>query len=139
MPEQSRHDNAAPSAISVGGNVAGSALVTGRNNSVVIANHPPESRDHEAIVAALRELGTAMNALTGPRAGTAQRESLASLEAASVGSPDKDAVGAALEASLKAARNCSEFVEVAGRLTPLVTTVAGWLGEQWRHLASLLT
>jgi hypothetical protein len=126
--------------ITVGGNVQGSALTTGRGNTLTIIGNSgaPALGDRAEVLRALSEIHTALKNLSGPHAKTAQREIKAAVQSVSENSSDKMTIGGALESALEATRKTSEFAEIAGKLLPLVRVATGWLGDEWSHLVSLL-
>ena len=126
--------------IDVRGSVTGSALITGGGNqaSVTYTSGVPLSDDRAEITAALEEIRAALQALSGPRAGTAKREADAAIQQASSHQPDKDAIGGALQSALEAAKTTTEFAGAAAKLAPYVKTVASWLGGEWTTLIGLL-
>jgi len=120
--------------ISIGGNVAGSAIVAGSGNHVAVTTHGVP----EAVLTQLQAMRAALDGLTGSGGEAARREADAALAAAARPSPDKHLVGAALGRALEAARTTEEFAEGAVKLAPLLHGVVGWLGDSWSHLIGSL-
>ncbi len=128
--------------ISIGGSVTGSAVVAGDGNTVTVnyqqAEIPPaETVDVAAELAALKE------ALAGLQAEDKDRKKIDNaLEEAEdesgADAPDRDEVGAALERALKYAQKADGFARQIDKLKPHVQNLAGWLGENWYKLLSVV-
>lgn len=123
--------------VRVGGDVTGSALVTGDSNTVTVqfqqASLPqPESVD---IQAELKALQTILASLNDPIAtGVSQKLE----EEANKPEPDKSVVATTLETGLTYAKNLSGFAEVIDKLRPHVEATAGWLGKHGYKLLPLV-
>ena len=52
--------------------------------------------------------------------------------------PDKDVVGQTLETGLTYAKNLQGFAEAIDQLRPHVQNAAGWLGQNWDKLLTLV-
>lgn len=121
----------------VGGNVTGSALVTGDSNTVSIqfqqASLPqPESVD---IKAELRALQIILASLDDPiTTGVSQKLE----DEANKPKPDESAVATTLETGLNYAKHLSGFAEAIDKLRPHVEATAGWLGEHGYKLLPLV-
>jgi hypothetical protein len=124
--------------VTVGGNVVGSAIAAGDHNVQTVTFSGSDAAEREAVLSALQAIAAALGELKGAAANSAQREAAAAVEAAKKQDPDKSEIGQALDTALGAARKVDEFAAIAGRLLPLVTSVATWLGGQWASLAMLL-
>jgi hypothetical protein len=125
---------ASAASISIGGNVAGSAVVTGSDHRVTVTT----GGTPEDVLSRLQEIRAALDSLTGVGGETARRDADAALAAAALPAPDKKKVGTALAGALEAARTTEEFAELAVRLTPTLHEAIGWLGDTWSHLSRLL-
>lgn len=123
--------------VRVGGDVTGSALVTGDSNTVTVqfqqASLPqPESVD---IQAELKALQTILASLNDPIAtGVSQKLE----EEANKPEPDKSVVATTLETGLTYAKNLSGFAEAIDKLRPHVEATAGWLGKHGYKLLPLV-
>jgi hypothetical protein len=121
-------------AISIGGNVVGSAFSTGQHNRQNVTHTTEASPD---VIDALREIKMYLEALTGPRSNAAKVYATTAIKAASAKKPSKDKVGAALNSAFRAAKKSPEFAGAASRLAPYLRTAVGWLGGQWPQVLGL--
>jgi hypothetical protein len=121
--------------ISIGGNVAGSAVVTGSGHRVAVTTEGTPGD----VVSCLQEIRAALDGLTGVDAEMARSDADAALAEAILPAPDKHAFGSALARALKAASTTEEFAERTVRLAPALHEVIGWLGDTWSHLSQVLT
>lgn len=115
--------------LQVGGDVIGSALVTGNNNQISVQfqqaslPHP----DRVDIQAELKALQAILSSFEDPIAtGVAQKLE----QEAAKPEPDKSVVATALETGLTYAKNLTGFAEAIDKLRPHVEATAGWLGKQ---------
>ena len=121
----------------IGGDVTGSALVTGDNNTVSVkfqqASLPqPETVD---IQAELKALQTLLASFNDPVAtGIAQKLE----QESSKPEPDKSVVATTLETGLTYVEKLSGFAEAIDKIRPHVEAAAGWLGEHGYRLLSLV-
>ncbi|MEL4894897.1 hypothetical protein [Crocosphaera sp. Alani8] len=123
--------------IQVGGNVTGSAMVTGDSNTVSVefqqASLPQsETVDIKAELMALHEILASLN---DPIAtGVAQKLK----EEASKPKPDKNIIATTLETGLSYAKNLSSFAEAMDKLQPRVEATVAWLGKHGYKLLPLV-
>lgn len=123
--------------VQVGGNVTGSAVVTGDSNTVSVqfqqaALPQPETVD---IQAELKALQTILASFNDPVAtGVAQKLE----QEAEKPEPDKTVVATTLETGLTYAQNLSGFAEAIDTLRPHVEAAAGWLGKHGYKLLPLV-
>ena len=124
--------------ISVGGNLIGSAVVSG-NDNIVKVNYekieiPPfESVDISSEINSLKEIfaDLKLSIKDCQRIKNALNE--AELES-NEKQPDHDEIGSALERALKYAQKAEGFANSITKLKPHIQNVAGWLGENWYKL-----
>ena len=115
--------------VNVGGDVTGSALVTGNNNTISVqfqqASLPqPETVDIQTELKALQIILTSLN---DPIAtGVAQKLE----QEASRPEPDKSVVATALETGLTYAQNLSGFAEAIDKLPPMLKPLPGGWGSR---------
>lgn len=123
--------------VHMGGDVTGSALVTGDANTVSVefqqASLPqPDTVDIQAELKALQILLASFN---DPVAmGVAQKLEQESGKP----EPDKSVVATTLETGLTYAQNLSGFAEAIDTLRPHVEAAAGWLGKHGDKLLPLV-
>lgn len=123
--------------VSVGGNITGSAIVTGDSNTVSVQFQPaslpaPENVDIQAELTALKDI---LSSLNDPVAtGVAQKLA----DEAQKPQPDKSVIGTTLETGLTYAQNLQGFAEAIDKLRPHVEKAAAWLGENWYKLLPLV-
>lgn len=125
--------------VHVGGNVTGSSVVTGDNNSVftryeAVQLPPPESVDIKAELAALREQ---LAALQGPDHVKALRAMDDAEDEAKKPSPDKGEIGGALERALTYAKKADNFSSRVEKIAPRLEAACSWLGENWHNLLAV--
>jgi len=118
--------------IAIGGNATGVIQTAGGGNTITQAatatfGTPPEVLQAlDAIRAAL-----AANPHTRVLADAAA-------EQAKVKNPDKGAIATQLDRALTVAKTIPDWMDVAGKIAPHVTTAAAWLGAQGNALLALL-
>ncbi|MEM9819041.1 MAG: pentapeptide repeat-containing protein [Cyanobacteria bacterium P01_D01_bin.6] len=123
--------------ISIGGDATGSVFQTGNENTASLTFQPvtlppPESVNIQAELLALRSLLASLNDPVTD--GFAQK-----LESeAQKPEPDRDVVGQTLETGLTYAKNLQGFAETMDKLRPHVQNAAGWLGQHWYKILSLV-
>ncbi|MEO0828759.1 MAG: hypothetical protein AAFY67_24505 [Cyanobacteria bacterium J06642_9] len=123
--------------VHVGGDVVGSAVVTGDSNTVSVhfqeASLPqPEAVDIQAELKALQVILTSFNDPVAT--GVAQKLE----QEAQKPEPDKDVVATTLETGLTYAKTLSGFAEAIDQLRPHVESAAGWLGKHGYKLLPLV-
>lgn len=125
--------------VSVGGNIAGSQIITGDNATAQMRGVSVRltSGDELNVTAELGALRAALGSLATPDAGKIDRALQDAEEEAEKETPDREEVGAALERAVKYAKGASDFGEhaskIAGHLGPLVS----WLGGKWTKILEL--
>ena len=123
--------------VHIGGDVTGSAVVTGDSNTVSVefqqASLPqPQTVD---IQAELKALYTLLASFDDPvTAGVVQKLE----QESSKPEPNKNVVATTLETGLTYAQNLSGFAEAIDKLRPHVEAAAGWLGKQGYKLLPLV-
>ncbi len=123
--------------VSIGGNVTGSAVVTGDGNTVSVqfnqANLPaPETVNIQAELQALRDL---LAQLDDPIvAGVAQKLE----QEAAKPEPDKNVIAKTLETGLTYAKDLADFSDTIDKLRPHVEATASWLGQHGHKLLPLV-
>ena len=131
------HSSNQDRSVRIGGNVTGSALVTGNSNTVSVqfqqASLPqPEAVDIQAELKALQAI---LASFDDPVAsGVAQKLE----QEASKPEPDKSIVATTLETGLTYAKNLAGFAEAIDKLRPHVEAAAGWLGKHGYKLLPLV-
>ncbi|GBC62400.1 CHAT domain-containing protein [Desulfonema ishimotonii] len=128
--------------VSVGGNVTGSAIVTGDSNTVTVnyekANvPPPETVDIAAELAALKAALAEIQVTDKDRRKLDNAIEDAEVEVRET-EPDRDEVGSALERALKYAEKAEGFASQIEKLRPHVERAAGWLGINWHNLLPIV-
>ncbi|WP_414587916.1 CHAT domain-containing protein [Scytonema sp. PCC 10023] len=126
--------------VSIGGNVAGSAIQTGDSNIANIQFQPvslpaPESVDIRAELNALHE---AIALLESPDRRKIENAFADAEEEVNKPKPDKDEVGKALDRALDYAKKAEGFASVVEKLKPHLTKTTAWLGENWHKLLSIV-
>jgi predicted ribosome quality control (RQC) complex YloA/Tae2 family protein len=126
--------------VHIGGNVTGSAVVTGDSNKVSIqfqqASLPqPETVDIQAELAALKSVLAQLEAQDQRKINNALEDAEVELEKPE---PDKSEVGQALDRALKYAEKANGFAEAIDKLRPHVEAAAGWLGKHGYKLLPLV-
>ena len=121
----------------VGGNVTGSALVTGDNNTVSTqfqqASLPqPKTVDIQIELKALQGILLSLN--DPVVVGVAQKLK----EEANKSEPDKGVVATTLETGLTYAKTLSGFADAIDKIRPHVEATAGWLGKHGYKLLPLV-
>jgi hypothetical protein len=117
--------------ISVGGDVTGAALVTGRRNIATVIYTGTDAPERQPVLEALAAIQTELARLPGPKAPVAAALTATSVEAATKEQPDKQQIGNFLETALKTGREIAEYAGVTEKLLPYVQTVTSWLGGEW--------
>lgn len=126
--------------VHIGGNAEQSVIVTGDHARIEYqaTNLPAASEvDIGRELAAVRELLAALELSAKDRKKVQNALEEADDEAAEA-SPDRDAVGEALERALTVARKAEQLGEKAEKLAPHVSRAVGWLGENWHRLLGLI-
>ena len=123
--------------VHIGGDVTGSALVTGDANIVSVEFQqaslpPPETVDIQAELKALQSLLASFNDPVAT--GVAQKLEQESRKP----EPDKSVVATTLETGLTYVRNLSGFTEAIDTLRPHIEAAAGWLGKHGHKLLPLV-
>lgn len=123
--------------VHAGGDVVGSAVVTGDSNTVLVhyqqATLPPA--DAVDIQAELKALQVILASFNDPVAtGVAQKLE----QEAQKPEPNKDVVATTLETGLTYAKSLSGFAEAIDQLRPHVESAAGWLGKHGYKLLPLV-
>lgn len=126
--------------VSIGGNVTGSAIVTGDSNTVSVhyqqANLPlPNSVDMGAELQALRK---ALATLQTPDRRKIDNALDEAEEEANKPQPDKDEIGKAMERALSYAQKAEGFSGALETIAPRVEKATAWLGENWYKLLPLV-
>ena len=124
----------------VGGNMIGSAAVTGDHNVTTgqyrkVTLPPPDSIDIRAELAALKALLLGLDAEDRQKIANALAEAQSD---AAKPQPDKNEIGGALERALGYAGKAADFGEKAGKIATHVQNAVGWLGENWHKLLPLV-
>lgn len=127
-------------AISVGGNMIGSAAVTGDSNTVSVqyqqaALPPPESVNIGAELKALREALATLQTPDRRKIDNALDEAEDELKKPQ---PDKDEVGKAVDRALDYAKKADGFTEAIEKIKPRVEKAAAWLGENWYKILGVV-
>lgn len=123
--------------IHVGGDIAGSALVTGDNNTVSVefksASLPkPEAVDIYAEIKAVCEVLASLNDPIAAGFATKLKEEASKPE------PDKSVIVNTLELGLTYSKTLTSFAEAIDKLRPHVEATAGWLGKHGYKLLPLV-
>lgn len=123
--------------VHVGGDLTGSAVVTGDSNTVSVhyqqaALPQPEAVDIQKELKALQAILTSFNDPVAT--GVAQKLE----QEAQKPEPDKDVVATTLETGLTYAKSLSGFAEAIDQLRPHVESAAGWLGKHGHKLLPLV-
>jgi len=126
--------------VSIGGNVVGSAVQTGDQNTASIqfqqTTLPPADRvDMRAELSALRAVLVQLETLDRRKIENALTDAEEELKKPQ---PNKDEVGQALERALNYAQKTAGFASAIDKLQPPVTKVAAWLGENWYKLLGIV-
>jgi phage-related minor tail protein len=124
--------------VSIGGNVTGSNIVTGDQNTVSLSYQSvplpdPQSVDMQVTLTAIRELLSQLDTSDRKKIENAITDAEDELQKPQ---PDKDEVGQALERAVKYAEKANGFAEAMEKLKPHLTSAVGWLGKNW---VSILT
>ncbi len=129
-------DDRSNRSINVGGNVHGSILISGNQNTASLQYQsvelpPARSVDMAAELSALRQIlslvpspdqNKIMNAL-----GEAEAEATRQL-------PERDEVGRALDRALEYAKRAEGFAAIVEKLKPHVSRAVAWLGSGWHKI-----
>lgn len=126
--------------VSIGGNVVGSAVVTGDGNVTTVdyrkATLPPAaSVDIGAELATLRALLEELTTESRDKIANALSEAAAD---AAKPQPDRGEIAGALERALRHAGKAADFADKLGKIAPHVARAAAWLGEQGHKLLPLV-
>ncbi len=125
--------------VSIGGNVTGSAVLSGDHNVANVHFQPvslpaPARVDIRAEFNALREVLTCLETSDCRKIDNAfadAQEELNKLQ------PDKNEVGKALDRALDYAKKAEGFASVVEKIKPHMTKATAWLGENWHKLLSV--
>jgi ABC-type transporter Mla subunit MlaD len=126
--------------VTIGGNVSGSAVVTGDQNTTEVRYQravlpPAASVDIRAEIGTLAQLLAGLN--TGQRQKIANALSEAADDAGRV-HPDKDEIGKSLERALDYASKAADFSDKSEQIVTHVQRVVAWLGDNWHKLLPLV-
>lgn len=127
--------------VRIGGDASGNVIVTGDRN-VVSTHNPhvelptPESVDIQAAITALRDALAAIESLDRNKIANAMSDAEDELTKSE---PNKDEVGQAVQRALSYAKSAEGFAKAVNTLKPHVNEVAGWLGQAWHSIASLVS
>ncbi|ASC72988.1 hypothetical protein XM38_039490 [Halomicronema hongdechloris C2206] len=128
-------DSPADRSVQVGGDITGSAVVTGDHNTVQVQPASLPSPETVDIQAELKALQTLLAGFDDPVAtGVAQKLA----QEAAKPEPDKSAIATTLETGLTYAQSLAGFAEAIDKLRPHVEAAAGWLGKQGYKLLPLV-
>ena len=122
--------------VSIGGNVTGSAIVTGDRNITSLqftqtTLPPAASVDFQAEFAALRQILAELQAADRKKIDRALEDAA---EEIIKPQPDRDEIGQALDRALTYAQKAEGFAATAGRLQTHITIIVSWLGDNWHKL-----
>ena len=130
--------------VSVGGNVTGSSIVTGDQNTVTTTYTKTttkttlpsaESVDMKTEIAALKDLLRELKSEDQLLIDNAMVEVEHHLSKAE---PNKDQIGEALDKALDYASKAEGFAEKLEKLVPHVKGACAWLGENWYKLLGVV-
>ncbi len=126
--------------IHIGGNVKGSTVISGDNNTAMTTfNNPAASpADTESIRLELNELRKILADLASAdrkKIDNAMEEAADELEKPA---PNKDEVGKALDRALEYSKKADQFNTVITKLKPHVMSISAWLGTNWPHITACL-
>ena len=126
--------------VSIGGSVSGKVIQIGDGNTASVyieqARLPqPEQVNIQAEVAELRAL---LLQLQAPDQRKIERALEDAEEELKKPEPDKDEVGQALDRAMNYAQKANGFAEAIAKLRPHVEQSAGWLGENWYKLLTVV-
>ena len=126
--------------VAIGGNVTGSAIVTGDHNVTTVRYRkvslpPAEGVDIRAELATLRDLLGGLHSENRQKIANALAEAAAD---AAQPQADRDEIGGALERALRYAGKAADFGEKAEKIAPHARNAVAWLGENWRKLLPLV-
>jgi len=126
--------------VSIGGNVTGSAIVTGDHNVTSLqftqtTLPPAESVDVQAEFAALRQILADLQAADQKKIERALEDAA---EEITKPEPDRDELGQALNRALTYAQKAEGFAATVGKLQTHTTKIVSWLGDNWHKLLPLV-
>jgi hypothetical protein len=126
--------------VSIGGNVTGSAIVTGDHNVTSLqftqtTLPPAETIDVQAEFAALRQILTGLQAADQKKIDRALEDAADEITKPE---PDRDEIGQALDRALTYATKAESFAATAGKLQTHITNTVSWLGDNWHKLLALV-
>ncbi len=126
--------------VSIGGNVTGSAILSGDRNVANIQFQPvslpaPESVDIRAELNALHE---AIALLESPDRRKIENAFADAQEEVNKPKPDKDEVGKAFLRAFDYAKRAEGFAFIVEKLKPHLTKTTAWLGKNWHKLLSIV-
>jgi hypothetical protein len=126
--------------VTAGGNITGSSVVTGDNNTVSTrmtqyTPPAPETVDVKAELAAIRDLLAKLNV---PERGKLDRALEDVSEEAAKPKPDKEEVAGSLGRVVKYAKAADDFGEHAAKILPRLVALGSWLGTHGHALLATL-
>lgn len=128
--------------VHISGPVSKSVITTGDHNTVSIQISktgipPAESVDIAAVLAAFEKILAGLQVPDKDRQKIDNALQEAGTEAAEE-QPDREEVGSALDRALKVAQKAQGFAKVIDDLKPHVQSMAGWLGENWHKILTVV-
>lgn len=122
--------------VNIGGNVTGSIITTGDNNSIrmrdINVSVPPvESINAREEFEALREFLLSLQTGEGKKLERALEDADEELAKED---PAKDEIGDALSRAVKYAKSANEFGDNAEKFAPRIVALATWLGHHGQKL-----
>ena len=124
--------------ISIGGNLEGSAVVSGDNNTVSV-NLEKTEIPAPASVNIYSEISMLSQLLKNLQIPEKDKQKVKNaLDEAELESkekePDRDEIGSSIDRALKFAKRAEGFADAITKLQPHVQNIAGWLGKNWYKL-----
>ena len=134
------HKSTQNRSVSIGGNVTGSAVLSGDRN---VANVQFQSISLPAparvdIYAELNALREALVKLESSDRRKIENAFADAFEEVNKPKPDKDEVGKALNRALDYANKAEAFASMVEKLQPHLTKIVSWLGKNWHKLLSIV-
>jgi len=131
----SKNKSANNRSVSIGGNVTGSAIVTGDRNVVKVTLPKPASVSIKDELAALRAILAELQTSDADRRriDRALDDAEAELEIPEA-EQDRDLIGGAMERAIQYAEKVEGFAEKIEKLKPHIKNAAAWLGQNWHKL-----
>ena len=130
--------------IKVGGNVVGSTVIAGDQNTVKtvarvnyqqVSLPSPEDVDIKAEIDALKEL---LAKLDTPDARKIKNAIEDAEDELGKPDPDRDEIGKAIDRGLEYGKRAKNFAEILDALKPHITSAAAWLGANWYKILGLV-